>query len=65
MQGEIDKLNREIQELVKQKAVLQDKKKLVDVEIKEQKSMVEATSGIWESERDPIERIIFVEQLSK
>ena len=56
--GEIDDLDRKLQEAHKER-------QSVTEDINERSSLLEATCGIWDNECDPVEKIIFVEQLSE
>ena len=65
LQTEIGKISQEIEKLEIKKSSQEEEKSSVNKEISEQSSIVEATSGIWENESDPVEKILFVEQVCK
>ena len=56
--GEIEDLDRKLLEAHKER-------QSVTEDINERSSLLEATCGIWDNECDPVEKIIFVEQLSE
>ena len=62
---EVGRLQREILKRQDEILNLQADQQTKRDEISDMDSVLRATSGIWESEHNSVERIIFVEQLGK